>query len=152
VQPLFRRNPYCVSENFWLFSSHQDMRMFIIRSDTLHTHDAIDIGLILVLSLSRIKNTLYFSSRLGAFLLLKYRYKFAARCLKLHLANCELWGSLFHPVLGSIGLWGFKLRSGVLALCTLSLGMGPDYRDRMPVIASVHPPLSIAFRKSFWQI
>jgi hypothetical protein len=30
VQPLFRRNPYCVIENFLFFSGHQDMRVFII--------------------------------------------------------------------------------------------------------------------------
>jgi hypothetical protein len=43
VQPLFRRNPYRVSENFLLFSRHQDMRTFIIRSNTLYTHDAMGI-------------------------------------------------------------------------------------------------------------
>jgi hypothetical protein len=64
--------------------------MFIIRSNTLHTHDAIDVVLAFVLSLLGIENTLYFFNRLGTLLLLKYRYKFLAGYLKLHLANCEL--------------------------------------------------------------
>jgi hypothetical protein len=65
VHPLFRRNPYCVSENLLLFASHQDMRTFISRSNTLHAHDAMDIGLTLVLSLLGIQNTLYFFQSSG---------------------------------------------------------------------------------------
>jgi hypothetical protein len=64
--------------------------MFIIRSNILHTHDAMDIGLTLVLSLLGIKNTIFFSSRLGTLLLLIYRYKFLARFLNLHLTYCEV--------------------------------------------------------------
>jgi hypothetical protein len=39
------------------------------------------------------------------------------------------------------------LRSGVLELCTLSLAMNPHYRDRMPVLASFHPPHEHSFSK-----
>jgi hypothetical protein len=45
--------------------------MFIIRFNTLHTHDAKDIGFTFVLSFLGIKNTPYFFSLLGTVLHLK---------------------------------------------------------------------------------
>jgi hypothetical protein len=59
VHLLFHQNSYCISENFLFFSSHKDMRTFIIRSNTLHTCDAKDIGLPFILFL-QIKNTYFF--------------------------------------------------------------------------------------------
>jgi hypothetical protein len=51
VQILYRRNPYCVSENFLFFSNYKGMRMFVIRPNTLHTYGAMNISLPSVLSI-----------------------------------------------------------------------------------------------------